>query len=125
MLCLSFVTMIKHRRAFLNNFAETCEDIGLDGSLLKANCRNAEGKYTQTFIDLNNEITNNNGQLEWNNNGGYTKSCDFCYLAQFSIRCQCYTPNGFLNQESGVNFWPVRNYYGNLQVKLDYLIIKD
>ena len=116
---------IKHKstnnRAFLNNFAETCQEIELEEHYLKAVCRDADGNWGKTQLDLDKEIRNNNGKLEWSDEGGYTKTCDFCYLSQFSIRCQCYNEiTKYLDDESGVNFWPVRNYYGELQVKLDY-----
>ena len=49
------------------NFSHTCSDIHLEPSSiwLHASCKNVSGSPTDTRIDLNNHLGNNNGGLTW------------------------------------------------------------
>jgi len=120
---------LKHthkKGVFVNNFADTCWDISFeDEHVLKATCQNAEGEEFPSELDLNNEISNANCKLQWDNDGGYMKTCDFCYLVQYSLHCQCFCDDGVLNQETVLSLWPIRNHQGKLEVKIDYIIIKE
>jgi len=51
-------------------FFSSCEDVHIDvnmGSvILHANCRNNQGTYVYTTVDINTAIGNSNGYLVWN-----------------------------------------------------------
>ncbi|KAH7283029.1 hypothetical protein KP509_35G057700 [Ceratopteris richardii] len=45
------------------NFASSCKRMRLKGSVLRAVCKDAKGRYDWTSIDLNDSIGNDNGKL--------------------------------------------------------------
>jgi len=55
-------------QAFAGNFSQSCKDIHLDGSHLKAQCKRAQtGAYGDTStLKLNDYIGSKNGALVWN-----------------------------------------------------------
>ncbi len=47
-------------------------------SPLEADCYNVNGQLSHTYVDLNAAITNNDGNLAWQKNGGFAASVDNC-----------------------------------------------
>jgi hypothetical protein len=45
-------------------FGISCSNSSLSGTILSSTCKDYNGVTHQTTIDLNNRITNNNGQLQ-------------------------------------------------------------
>jgi hypothetical protein len=46
-------------------FSQTCKDIQVSGSKLSASCKDENGRYNQTSIDLSPYIDNVDGTLKW------------------------------------------------------------
>jgi hypothetical protein len=55
---------MQKRAHYTTNFAESCSDIHLSGTTLSSTCKDYSGQEHQTSIDLNNRISNINGQLK-------------------------------------------------------------
>jgi len=55
---------MQKRAHYTTNFAESCSDIHLSGTTLSSTCKDYSGHEHQTSIDLNNRISNINGQLK-------------------------------------------------------------
>ncbi|KFY43227.1 hypothetical protein V495_04085 [Pseudogymnoascus sp. VKM F-4514 (FW-929)] len=45
-------------------YSGSCSDVGLSGTVLHANCKNAAGVYVATSIDTNNYIGNYDGRMK-------------------------------------------------------------
>jgi len=57
-----------HKRAgYTSGYANSCSSISLSGTVLSATCNDMNGYPHQTTIDLNNRISNINGQLTIDN----------------------------------------------------------
>ena len=53
------------------SFSSSARNIALGGNNLYAECRKKDGHtYEHTHFDLNKHITNNDGHLQWINDGG-------------------------------------------------------
>jgi hypothetical protein len=59
------------------------------GRVLAANCPNAAQALGSTTLDLSSCLTNTNGTLAWQNNGGFAASCSGCQLTGSQLTCQC------------------------------------
>jgi hypothetical protein len=60
------------------------------GRVLAANCLNASQALGATTLDLSSCLTNTNGTLAWQNNGGFAASCSACQLTGGAqLTCQC------------------------------------
>jgi hypothetical protein len=60
------------------------------GQVLAANCPSASGALAPTWLDLNSCLTNTNGALAWQNNGGFAGSCSSCQVTGGAqLTCQC------------------------------------
>ncbi len=60
------------------------------GRILAANCASGSGSLVSTSLDLDACLTNSNGALGWETNGGFAGSCSSCALAGGStLTCQC------------------------------------
>jgi hypothetical protein len=60
------------------------------GSVLADNCKNDARTLSSPALDLNACLTNANGSLAWQNNGGFAGSCTGCALKNgSSLTCQC------------------------------------
>ncbi len=46
-----------------NNYAATCQSASLSGTVLSATCQTNGGNWVSTSIDLENIVSNTNGQL--------------------------------------------------------------
>ncbi|MBH8577428.1 CVNH domain-containing protein [Nostocaceae cyanobacterium CENA369] len=80
-------------------FSGSCANIGIEkGRILEAYCRKNNGGYTQTSINLNNYIANDEGKLVWRRNGRYIATSKNCILtSQHGIsflRCNTRRENG-------------------------------
>jgi hypothetical protein len=60
------------------------------GQVLAANCVNSSQALVPSTLDLSSCLTNSNGTLGWQNNGGFAGSCSSCQLTGGSqLSCQC------------------------------------
>ena len=73
-------------------FASTCTNLSLSGSVLGATCQAGSGTQS-TALDLDSCVTNSNGNLMWNGSG-YAGSCSGCSLAGTRLTCQCNPVSG-------------------------------
>jgi hypothetical protein len=51
------------KRVYTSNFAESCSSTSLGGTILSSTCKDYSGRTHKTSIDLNNRISNIDGQL--------------------------------------------------------------
>ncbi len=85
--------------ASAGNFALSCVNYELIGTVLSGYCRKNDGFYIDTSIDLNTALENIIGVFKWNTNGNYGLSCYGCKLQAFNnsvIGCLCEIPGGEL-----------------------------
>jgi hypothetical protein len=65
------------------------------GRVLAANCSTTSQSLSSTMLDLNSCLTNSNGVLAWQANGGFANSCSNCQLtAGATLTCQCQPVSG-------------------------------
>ena len=69
-------------------FSLSSIDVKLEGSKLKARCKDMEGLYHDSAIELNNYIENIDGFLEWQPNGNFIASSRNVVLAGTVLKCQ-------------------------------------
>ena len=98
--------LIKNAR-FSGYFSETCQNMTLDGSILKARCRNGAGSWVDSQIDLNRYITNHYGDLSWENNGNYKMTSSACVVHKETLHCdaddgQGNKPMSFINLDEHI-----------------------
>lgn len=74
------------RPNFRGNFSHSAKDVSLDHKFyLVAQCADVQGQHRFSALDLNDHITNSNGQLQWveqNNTGNFSGSCRSINLAE-------------------------------------------
>ena len=71
-------------------FSRSSNDITLSGSVLTANCRDIEGSYHVSTLDLNNWIANIDGSLRWAHNGRfYDSSKDTSLIDGATLKADC------------------------------------
>lgn len=73
-------------------FNQSCSNLSLSGSMLNATCRTRNGRNSSTSLDLNNCVTNNNGNLERGVN--FFNTCYGCNLNGATLSCRCRRRNG-------------------------------
>ncbi len=56
--------MQKREAHYTTNFALSCSSISLSGTVLSSTCKDYSGTEHKTSIDLNNRISNIDGQLK-------------------------------------------------------------
>lgn len=86
----SFNLSIKKSSTKGVTIATSCSSFQLSGTILSASCRRNDGTYSQTSIDLNNKISNRNGNLVIGE-GNFYSSCDSLSLSSnlnFTARCK-------------------------------------
>jgi len=76
-----------------SNFLASCNGVSGDGSSssrIWSCCASRPGAVLMfTFLDLNNCLLNNHGNLGWLPNGGYLNSCSGCHLEGTRYVCNC------------------------------------
>ena len=72
-------------------FTKACSGSQLQaGRMLAANCQDDTKDLTSPVLDLNACLSNSDGALAWQNNGGFAGSCTGCVLRGGSaLTCQC------------------------------------
>ncbi|KAJ7468159.1 hypothetical protein FB451DRAFT_1560635 [Mycena latifolia] len=80
-----------------SRFLTSCDSMIFDGRYLQGRCLNLINNYVNASIDLDNCITNNNGNLAcapFPGAGGYRASCAECHatirISSAILECQCY-----------------------------------
>jgi len=106
-----------------SGFRKSCEDIKLDvrsyGIRLEANCKKKgfSNASSYTEFDLEQFISNENGSLSWNQDGGYhhvTDTCKDISLVGSKIKALCEKDDGS-TQETTLD---LNNYIGNIDGNL-------
>lgn len=105
-------------------FSLSSSDIHLDGSQLKARCKDRAGSYHDSSIELNNYIANIDGELRWQANGNFIASSRKVSLAGSVLRCQSRTRGGDWRDTSVNLDDKISNFNGKLIYKFDHAIIK-
>jgi hypothetical protein len=95
----SFVLLLTGSALAQGDFTQTCRRIDLRrGSFLDAVCQSVSGRPSRTGIDLNEYITNDNGNLRWQRNGNFILSSRNCEVSRFRgdtiLRCDTQRRNG-------------------------------
>ncbi|PGH27800.1 hypothetical protein AJ80_00588 [Polytolypa hystricis UAMH7299] len=77
----------------LAGFADDCESFSLQGRnlWLVAECLDGAGGIVKSTAFLGNWITNNNGELEWKEDGAFQNSCQECSISGTQYTCTCAT----------------------------------
>ena len=100
-------------------FSRSSMDISLSGSVLTANCRDIEGSYHVSTLDLNNWIANIDGSLRWAHNGKfYDSSSDTSLIDGVTLKANCRKIDGS-RVSSTLNLdEKIGNLNGKLEVRL-------
>ncbi|KAL6901394.1 Cyanovirin-N, partial [Trichoderma evansii] len=76
-----------------SGFAGTCDNISFTGnSTLQADCLEINGQRTTSTVDLNKCITNRDGNLVADKEGGFAgscRNCDFDGDSDTDLSCEC------------------------------------
>ena len=76
-------------------FSQTARNAYLDSKFLKAYCRDREGTYQRSKINLNSYIANHDGKLEWAAGGNFAASCrDLKLDGSNTLKATCKKSNG-------------------------------
>lgn len=86
------------------SYRQSCTSLRLDGWLLKAVCRRADGSWRNTALDLrgcDRPIVNDDGRLRCGQDGSsniprgsYARSCTGINVRNGLLRCDCRTVDG-------------------------------
>ncbi|KAH7920966.1 Cyanovirin-N [Leucogyrophana mollusca] len=77
-----------------SGFASTCNNIALSGTTLSAECGNGHGESFQASINTDDCIANYGGSLTCAPNGGYSASCNTCFIEPGTTDMLCDCRNG-------------------------------
>ncbi|KAL4898979.1 hypothetical protein BDW74DRAFT_184169 [Aspergillus multicolor] len=100
--------------ASAQGFSTECTDISLNDNWLIATCPTGSGSSISSSVFLNNKISNNNGNLEWVEDGHYGASCVDCSVSDGTLSCTC-RGNWDPNVASSLNLEEhIANYEGHL-----------
>ena len=98
-------------------FSLTSTDVKLEGSKLKARCKDRSGNYHDSEIELNNYIENIDGVLTWLPNGNFAASCHTVLLVGSVLKCQSATRTGQFRDASISLDEKISNFNGKLVYK--------
>ena len=77
-------------------FSRSSTDISLSKSVLTANCRDSNGSYNVSTLDLNNWIANIDGSLRWAENGKFYDSSSGTSLTDgVTLKAKCRNIDGW------------------------------
>ena len=105
-------------------FSRSSADIKLEGSYLKARCKDRAGSFHDSAVELNNYIANIDGLLKWQPNGNFVASSRNVILAGAVLKCQSKTRKGAWRDTSINLDEKISNYNGKLIYKFEHAIIK-
>lgn len=95
------------------SFSKSSNNISMKGSTLRAYCKGISGGYTNSSINLDNYVGNNNGNLEWGGKN-FSHSSDNISVSGSTLYAKCRRIDGTYNQSS-LN---LDKYVGNSNGKL-------
>lgn len=100
---------------------DSCFNIMLTNSTLKAICKNKAGEFTETEILLDECLANFNGKLLWTDNplGFYSDDCQDCKLNNTLLKCNCKKTDNSANDAAMDVNEGVANDNGNLKCLYD------
>ena len=105
-------------------FSLSSTDIKLEGSQLKARCKDRAGSYHDAAIELNSYIANIDGVLKWQANGNFIASTRNVSLTSATLKCQSKTRSGAWRDTSINLDEKISNFNGKLIYKFEHAIIK-
>ena len=105
-------------------FSLTSTDVKLEGSKLKARCKDRSGNYHDSEIELDNYIANIDGVLKWQPNGNFAASSHNGSLVGSVLKCQSATRTGEFRDASINLDEKISNFNGKLIYKFEHAIIK-
>ncbi|KIM64735.1 hypothetical protein SCLCIDRAFT_114413 [Scleroderma citrinum Foug A] len=73
----------------LSDWSYTCKDYYLSNPVLYASCKQENGQYDNTSINLDKCVTNDNGVLYCGTNGDYSSTCSDCTFTGTTVVCDC------------------------------------
>ncbi|KAL2824247.1 Cyanovirin-N [Aspergillus cavernicola] len=101
--------------AAAQGFSSECTDISLNDYWLVATCPTGSGEEITSSVFLAHKISNNNGNLEWTEDGEYGQSCEDCTLDGASLNCGCIINSRPSLQDTTLNLEEhIANYEGHL-----------
>ena len=98
-------------------FSRSSVDIKLEGSQLKARCKDRAGSYHDSAVELNNYIANIDGLLKWRPNGNFVASSRIVVLAGSVLKGHSKTREGAWRYTSINLDEKISNYNGKLIYK--------
>ena len=105
-------------------FSLSSTDVKLDGTHLKALCKDRFGNYHVSAIELDHYIVNIDGILAWQPIGDFGKSSRHIGLDGSVLKCQSQTWDGEW-RDTWINIdEKISNYNGKLIYKFEHAIIK-
>ena len=76
-------------------FSQSSVDMVLDGSVLKAKCKDLNGVFQPSAIDLNSYIANHEGKLDWALGGNFAaSSSNLQFNGASTLQALCRTSSG-------------------------------
>jgi hypothetical protein len=106
-------------------FSESSKNLEIrDKTILSAQCRDSEGTYHQSEIDLNSYITNNDGVLQWRPHGNFSANSKSIKLDGAVLKSKCQMENGtWLSSQINLDD-KISNCNGKLIYAFERAIIK-
>ncbi|KAL4913615.1 Cyanovirin-N [Aspergillus aurantiobrunneus] len=97
-------------------YSSECTNVSLNNAWLIATCPTGKGDDITSSVFLNYKIGNNDGVLEWSENGQYRQSCSNCILSDSAtLQCECRTAAIPRNRNTTLNLEEhIANYEGHL-----------
>jgi hypothetical protein len=106
-------------------FSESSKNLEIrDKTILSAQCRDSQGAYHQSEIDLNSYITNNDGFLQWRPHGHFRANSKSIRLDGAVLKSMCQRENGtWLSSQLNLDD-KISNCNGKLIYAFERAIIK-
>lgn len=105
-------------------FSRSSSHIKLEGTQLKAECKDRGGSYHGASFELNNYIANLDGKLQWQPNGNFNATSRNLSLDGATLKCQSKTRAGSWRDTSINLDEKISNFNGKLIYKFEHAIIK-
>lgn len=106
------------------SFSKSSSNLALDGTQLKARCKDRDGSYQYSSIDLNKYIVNTEGRLDWRPNGNFIASSRSVKLVGAVLRSECRTSGGDWIHTNIDLDEKIKNFNGKLIYKFEHAIVK-
>ena len=109
---------------FPGAFSISSTDIKLEGTQLKARCRDRQGSYQDdASIELNNYIANIDGELKWLPNGDFIDTSRNLSITGSTLKCESRSIEGSWRDTSIELDEKISNYNGKLIYRFEHAIV--